>query len=63
MITNQRIFNKIEQDTMLGLSIDSIVGKYANKSFSNTDEIRKTVQYITWNHYKKTGVRLDKLNK
>lgn len=39
----------IKKDLDSGMSIDAIIGKYANKNTSNTDEIRKVIQKLKWN--------------
>ena len=41
--------DKIKADIKAGLSSDVIIGKYANKRTTNTDEIRKMIQQIKWN--------------
>ena len=46
---NEGIEDKIKADIKAGLSSDAIIGKYANKRTTNTDEIRKIMQKIKWN--------------
>ena len=41
--------DKIKADIKAGMSSDAIIGKYANKRTTNTDEIRKMIQKIKWN--------------
>ena len=41
--------DKIKADIKAGMSSDAIIGKYANKRTTNTDEIRKMIQQIKWN--------------
>jgi hypothetical protein len=41
--------DKIKADIKAGMSSDAIIGKYANKRTTNTDEIRKMIQNIKWN--------------
>lgn len=41
--------DKIKADIVAGMSTDAIIGKYANKRTTNTDEIRKMIQQIKWN--------------
>ena len=46
---NEGIEDKIKADIKAGMSSDAIIGKYANKRTTNTDEIRKMIQNIKWN--------------
>ena len=46
---NEGIEDKIKADIKAGMSTDAIIGKYANKRTTNTDEIRKIIQKIKWN--------------
>ena len=39
-----KAYLKIAKDVDKGMSMDAIVGKYANKGTTNTDEIRKMVR-------------------
>ena len=44
--------DKIEKDIDAGMSTDAIIGKYANKRTTNTDEIRKIIQRIKFKKFK-----------
>jgi len=46
---NEGMEDKIKADIKAGMSSDAIIGKYANKRTTNTDEIRKMIQQIKWN--------------
>ena len=46
---NEGMEDKIKADIKAGMSSDAIIGKYANKRTTNTDEIRKIMQKIKWN--------------
>lgn len=46
---NEGMEDKIKKDIIAGMSTDAIIGKYANKRTTNTDEIRKMIQKIKWN--------------
>ena len=46
---NEGMEDKIKKDIIAGMSTDAIIGKYANKRTTNTDEIRKIIQKIKWN--------------
>ena len=46
---NEGMEDKIKADIVAGMSTDAIIGKYANKRTTNTDEIRKMIQSIKWN--------------
>ena len=46
---NEGMEDKIKADIKAGMSTDAIIGKYANKRTTNTDEIRKMIQKIKWN--------------
>ena len=41
-----------------GKSLDVIVGMFANKRTTNTDEIRKVVSDYHWETWRKTGKKL-----
>jgi len=48
--------NQIKKDIDSGMSIDAVIGKHANKSMSNTDEIRKVIKQHAWDkRMKKTN--------
>lgn len=49
MIEGASLEDKIKADIVAGMSTDAIIGKYANKRTTNTDEIRKMIQKIKWN--------------
>jgi hypothetical protein len=49
---NEGMEDKIEKDIDAGMSTDAIVGKYANKRTTNTDEIRKIIQRIKFKKFK-----------
>jgi hypothetical protein len=44
--------DKIEKDIDAGMSTDAIIGKYANKRTTNTDEIRKIIQRVKFKKFK-----------
>lgn len=41
-----------------GKSLDVIVGMFANKRTTNTDQIRKIVRDYHWEIYRKTGKKI-----
>ena len=41
---------RIEQDIVKGMSTDAIIGKYANKRLTNTNNIRTIIKRIKWRH-------------
>jgi len=48
--------NQIKKDLDSGMSMDAVIGKHANKSMSNTDEIRKIIKQHAWDkRMKKTN--------
>lgn len=48
--------NQIKKDLDSGMSMDAVIGKHANKSMSNTDEIRKVIKQHAWDkRMKKTN--------
>ena len=49
---NEGMEDKIEKDIDAGMSTDAIIGKYANKRTTNTDEIRKIIQRIKFKKFK-----------
>ena len=49
---NEGMEDKIEKDIDAGMSNDAIIGKYANKRTTNTDEIRKIIQRIKFKKFK-----------
>ena len=44
--------DKIAADIEAGMSTDAIIGKYANKATTNTDEIRKMIQRIKFKNFR-----------
>jgi len=44
--------DKISADIEAGMSTDNIIGKYANKRTTNTDEIRKIIQRIKFRNFR-----------
>jgi len=44
--------DKIAADIEAGMSTDAIIGKYANKRTTNTDEIRKIIQRIKFRNFR-----------
>jgi len=44
--------DKIAADIAAGMSTDAIIGKYANKNTTNTDEIRKITQRIKFKNFR-----------
>ncbi len=44
--------DKIAADIEAGMSTDNIIGKYANKRTTNTDEIRKIIQRIKFRNFR-----------
>ena len=44
--------DKIAADIEAGMSTDAIIGKYANKRTTNTDEIRKIIQRIKFKNFR-----------
>jgi len=44
--------DKIAADIEAGMSTDAIIGKYANKATTNTDEIRKIIQRIKFRNFR-----------
>ena len=44
--------DKIAADIETGMSTDAIIGKYANKRTTNTDEIRKIIQRIKFRNFR-----------
>ena len=52
--------DKIAADIEAGMSTDAIIGKYANKRTTNTDEIRKIIQKIKFKIFKNEGIRKGK---
>ena len=44
--------DKIAADIEAGMSTDAIIGKYANKRTTNTDEIRKIIQRIKFTNFR-----------
>ena len=44
--------DKIAADIEAGMSTDAIIGKYANKRTTNTDEIRKMIQRIKFTNFR-----------
>lgn len=49
---NEGMEDKIRADIKAGMSTDAIIGKYANKRTTNTDEIRKMIQKIKFAMFK-----------
>jgi len=49
---HEGMMDKIEKDIDAGMSADAIIGKYANKRTTNTDEIRKMIQKIKFKKFR-----------
>ena len=54
--------DKIAADIEAGMSTDAIIGKYANKRTTNTDEIRKIIQKIKFKMFKNNESPTKKLS-
>ena len=52
MSEGKSIEDKIAADIEAGMSTDNIIGKYANKRTTNTDEIRKIIQRIKFRNFR-----------
>jgi len=54
---NEANEKQIRKDLDSGMSTDAVIGKYANKKLTNTDEIRKIIKQHAWDkRTKKQGV-------
>ncbi len=53
---NELNVKQIKKDLDSGMSTDAVIGKHANKTTSNTDQIRKLIQQYAWEKRMKQGV-------